>query len=177
MISAWTALDMDQAFYLTNGGVSGVGALTSSGSMMTGKSVSSTNLHTSLTNLNAAALPVPSSGIALNAGQKVPNGMVLTWQQWDQKIVVGGDSKYLRVWDAERELKYGDIPLNAESAVKTLSSSPDGLIAAGFKDGSVRLFDKRCTPAEAKLMTFRDHAGTILAATIRDDGENLITGW
>lgn len=174
LISAWTALDMDQAFYLTNGGgsISGAG-----GAMSSGKSVSSTNLHASLTNLNAAALPAPSSGIALNAGQKVPNGMVLTWQQMDQKIVVGGDSKYLRIWDAEKEMKYGDISLNADSAVKTLTSSPDGVIAAGFKDGSVRLFDKRCAPTDAKLMTFRDHTSTILAACIRDDCENLISGW
>lgn len=174
LISAWTALDMDQSFYLANGGATGgVGP----GGVMGSKSVSSTNLHASLTNLNAAALPVPSSGIALNAGQKVPNGMVLTWQQMDQKIVVGGDSKYLRIWDAEKELKFGDIPLNADCAVKTLTSSPDGLIAAGFKDGSVRLFDKRCTPQEAKLMTFRDHTCTILAANIRDDCESLISGW
>lgn len=181
LISAWAALDMDQAFYLpsSNGGSLGVaGAHSGVGSIvMGGKSVSHTNLHTSLTNLNAATLPVPSSGIALNAGQKVPNGMVLTWQQWDQKIVVGGDSKYLRIWDAENEMKFGDIPLNADSAVKTLSSSPDGLIAAGFKDGSVRLFDKRCTPQEAKLMTFRDHTSQILAANIRDDCESLISGW
>lgn len=171
LISAWTALDMDQAFYLTNGGASMSGAGVAMGS--SGKSVSSTNLHASLTNLNAA----PSSGIALNAGQKVPNGMVLTWQQMDQKIVVGGDSKYLRIWDAEKEMKFGDIPLNADSAVKTLTSSPDGVIAAGFKDGSVRLFDKRCAPVDAKLMTFRDHTSTILAACIRDDCENLISGW
>lgn len=169
LISAWPALDIDHNAY-----VSTVNTIANV------KSTSTNNLNTSLTNLTSAptAQPQSGSGFALNVGSRVTNGgMVMTWLQRNQVIAVGGDSKHLRLWDAAKELKIYDIPLNADSSIKTMSSARNGLIAAGFMDGSVRLFDKRCSAQEARIMTYRDHSGVVLATCLRDDCENLISGW
>ncbi|XP_055700757.1 regulatory-associated protein of mTOR [Phlebotomus papatasi] len=103
-------------------------------------------------------------------------GLVMTWQQNCQTLVAGGDFKVLRLWDTERELKLCDIPTDADSAVHILSSAPNGIFAAGCGDGSVRLFDKRCSPNDARFMTYMEHTDTILSVCLRDDCENLISG-
>ncbi|GAB0100210.1 regulatory-associated protein of mTOR [Sergentomyia squamirostris] len=103
-------------------------------------------------------------------------GLVTSWQQNFQTLVTAGDLKVLRLWDTERELKLWDIPTDADSAVNTLSSAPNGIIAAGCQDGSVRLFDKRCSPHDARFMTYMEHTRPILNVCLRDDCENLISG-
>lgn len=91
---------------------------------------------------------------------------------------MGGDTKHLRLFDAETELKLCDIPTGTDSAaVRVLTTAPNEIIAAGCTDGSVRLFDKRCAPTDARVMTYRETSGAILTACLRDDCENLITGW
>lgn len=104
-------------------------------------------------------------------------GIVTTWHQRSQQLCVGGYSRSLRLWDAERELKICDIPTGADSSVRVLSSSPSELIAAGCSDGSVRLFDKRLSPQDARIMTYREHNGAIITACLRDNSESLVTGW
>lgn len=99
------------------------------------------------------------------------------WQQKSQCVVVAGESKYIRIWNAETELKLCDIPTGSDSSVRVLSTASNEIIAAGCTDGSVRLFDKRCPPVDARVMTYRESTGFILAACLRDDCENLITGW
>ncbi|XP_022916408.1 regulatory-associated protein of mTOR isoform X2 [Onthophagus taurus] len=44
-----------------------------------------------------------------------------------------------------------------------------GLIAAGFTDGSVRIYDRRCGPNEAKLRTWMEHDCTVLGVQMRDE--------
>lgn len=157
LISAYSGLEMDQTC------ISGASS----------KSASNSTLNTCIsTNSQFSAVGQMST----NTVQYKP-GIVISWQQQDQVIVVGGSSKLLRLWDAEKELKIYDIVLNADSSVVSLSSSPNGIIAAGFFDGSIRLFDKRCSSQEAKFMTYREHQTSILAAVLRDDCENLISGW
>lgn len=105
-------------------------------------------------------------------------GLRTVWQQRSQTVIVAGDSRYLRCWDADTELRVCDIPTGADSAsVLVLSSAPNELIAAGCTDGSVRLFDKRCAPAEARVKVYRETSGHILTACLRDDCGHLVTGW
>uniref|UniRef100_A0A1B0CH83 Raptor N-terminal CASPase-like domain-containing protein n=1 Tax=Lutzomyia longipalpis TaxID=7200 RepID=A0A1B0CH83_LUTLO len=101
-------------------------------------------------------------------------GLVTSWQQNYQTLVAAGDFKYIRLWDTERELKMGDIATDTDSPVRTLSSAPNGIIAAGCMDGSVRLFDKRCSPQV--LTTYMEHTAPILDVCLRDDCENVISG-
>ncbi|XP_059613672.1 regulatory-associated protein of mTOR [Phlebotomus argentipes] len=103
-------------------------------------------------------------------------GLVTSWQQNFHTLVAGGDFKVLRLWDTERELKLWDMPTDADSAVHTISSAPNGIIAAGCADGSVRLFDKRCSPHDSRFMTYMEHTAPILSVCLRDDCEFLISG-
>lgn len=49
-----------------------------------------------------------------------------------------------------------------------------GLITIGCADGSVRLFDRRLNPNEAKVKTWREHSTWILDIQIR--GDKIISG-
>ncbi|EFA08847.1 regulatory-associated protein of mTOR isoform X1 [Tribolium castaneum] len=37
-----------------------------------------------------------------------------------------------------------------------------GMVVAGFQDGSIRVFDRRCSPTEARIAVFMEHSGPIL---------------
>lgn len=104
-------------------------------------------------------------------------GLVMAWQQQSETIVVGGDAKVLRCWDARTERKVCDLATGSDAAVSVLHASPySGYIAAGCRDGSVRLYDKRLPGGEARVRTYRETSGTVLAACLRDNGEHLVVG-
>ncbi|KAH8415303.1 hypothetical protein KR222_002726 [Zaprionus bogoriensis] len=109
------------------------------------------------------------------------SGIVTAWQQSSQHLVVGGGLwRYLRIWDVERELKLSDLHLGSDSSVCVLSpyvsNKRSDLIVAGCVDGSVRLFDKRCAPAEARIRALREHSAPILHACLRANETTLVTG-
>ncbi|XP_054727025.1 regulatory-associated protein of mTOR-like isoform X1 [Anastrepha obliqua] len=108
-------------------------------------------------------------------------GIVTAWQQWRQHLVVGGGvSRYLRIWDVERELKYCDMPIGSETSVRVLApfsyNLNSSIVVAGCGDGSVRLFDKRLPPQEARICVFREHIGAILSAFLKENQPMLVTG-
>lgn len=47
-------------------------------------------------------------------------GLVLRWDQPSQCMIVGGDSRVIRVWEAEREQRLCDLPSATDSAVTCL---------------------------------------------------------
>lgn len=102
-------------------------------------------------------------------------GISTCWQQRSQTIVVGGDSKCIRLWDAESEMKKCDLLTGLNSSVSTLTTAPNEIIAASFENGIVLLFDKRCPPTEARIKAYNEPS-PILAACLRDDGESMIVG-
>lgn len=52
------------------------------------------------------------------------------------------------------------------------------IVIAGCGDGSVRLFDRRLAPQDARVRTYREHTGWVLTAQLRKDGKGgLISGW
>uniref|UniRef100_A0A8D8PEE5 Regulatory-associated protein of mTOR n=1 Tax=Culex pipiens TaxID=7175 RepID=A0A8D8PEE5_CULPI len=102
-------------------------------------------------------------------------GLVMAWHQKTQTIMAAGEAKYVRLWDAEREMKVCDIPSGTDTTIIKLSCAPNGIFAAGCNDGSVRLFDRRCAPAEARFATFREHLNPILTVCLRDDCESLVS--
>ncbi|XP_068158364.1 regulatory-associated protein of mTOR [Drosophila tropicalis] len=109
-------------------------------------------------------------------------GIVTAWQQYSQQLIVGGGScRFLRIWDVERELRLNDLPLGrSEASVRVLSPFASNvrcdLIVAGCADGSVRLFDKRLAPQEARIHDYREHASPILHACLRANETTLVTG-
>lgn len=48
---------------------------------------------------------------------------------------------------------------------------------AGYADGAVRLFDRRLSPNEAKVHTYREHSQHVTCANLRSDqGCTLLSG-
>ena len=108
-------------------------------------------------------------------------GLVTAWQQCSQQLVVaGGVSRFIRIWDVERELRLCDIPIGNENRIRVLSpfanNTRSELIVGGCSDGSVRLYDKRCSPQEARIRTYREHSGAILSCCLKDNQSTLVTG-
>lgn len=58
-------------------------------------------------------------------------GLQTAWHQSTQTIIAAGESKYIRLWDAEKELKFLDIPVGSDFPVSHISCSPNALFAIG----------------------------------------------
>ncbi|XP_071450687.1 regulatory-associated protein of mTOR-like [Hetaerina americana] len=98
-------------------------------------------------------------------------GVVVSWDQLRQQVVVTGDVRVIRLWDAERELRLQDLPTGADSCVTGVSTDSGGgsLLVAGCGDGSVRLFDRRMGPQDSRVVTWREHSGWVVGAHLRTD--------
>ncbi|XP_067006454.1 regulatory-associated protein of mTOR isoform X2 [Anabrus simplex] len=105
-------------------------------------------------------------------------GLLMSWEQRVQQLVVAGDAKIIRIWDAESELKSQDLPTGTECCVTCLSTDLSGssLLVAGCSDGSVRLFDRRLAPHEARVMTWREHTSWVVDVHLRSGAEKVISG-
>lgn len=58
-------------------------------------------------------------------------GLQTAWHQSSQTIIAAGESKVIRLWDAEKELKYLDIPVGSDFPVTQISCAPNSLFAVG----------------------------------------------
>ncbi|XP_052896200.1 regulatory-associated protein of mTOR [Anopheles moucheti] len=124
---------------------------------------------------SAAKVSCTESAPVAHGSSTAPGGLILAWHQRSQTIMAAGEAKYIRLWDAEREMRICDIPSGSDTAVLKMSCAPNGLLAAGFYDGSVRIFDQRCAPSETRCATIREHINPVLAICLRDDCESLVT--
>ncbi|CAI0474807.1 unnamed protein product [Linum tenue] len=82
---------------------------------------------------------------------------VVDWQQQSGYLYASGEVSSVMVWDLEKEQLINSIPTSSDCSVSSLSASQvhGGQFAAGFVDGSVRLYDVR-TP-EMPVCTMRPH--------------------
>lgn len=87
------------------------------------------------------------------------SGLVADWQQGAGHLLVGGDVKVIRVFDAERELSIFDVPARSGSCITSLTSDQvaNQIFAAGFGDGAVRIYDKRLNARDAMIKLWKDH--------------------
>ncbi|XP_058791281.1 regulatory-associated protein of mTOR isoform X2 [Phymastichus coffea] len=108
------------------------------------------------------------------------SGLVTSWEQRTLTLAVTGDVKSVRLYDAETELKVQDIPTGADCCVSCINTDNRGnIMVVGCGDGSVRIFDRRLAPNEAKVMTYREHNAWVLGAYLKkmtDFDFKLITG-
>ncbi|CAG0912964.1 unnamed protein product [Notodromas monacha] len=108
-------------------------------------------------------------------------GVLLNWNQRCEQVAASGDVRVIRLWDTRRELRIADLPTGADCCVTCLSRSQDGnMIAAGCGDGTVRLFDVRLSPSDARVKVWREHPSWVLAAMLHEgDGSGLrvVSGW
>ncbi|XP_057536225.1 regulatory-associated protein of TOR 1 isoform X2 [Amaranthus tricolor] len=82
---------------------------------------------------------------------------VVDWQQQSGYLFVSGEVPSIKVWDLDKEQLVHSIPSSTDSCISALAASHvhGGQFAAGFADGSVKLFDIR-TP-EMLVCSTRPH--------------------
>ncbi|WVW84544.1 hypothetical protein I302_106578 [Kwoniella bestiolae CBS 10118] len=108
------------------------------------------------------------------------SGVLTAWEQQKGHLLVGGDMKVVRLWDATVERHLRDIATQAGANLTAIASDePEGnVFVAGFGDGVVRLFDKRAEDAgEVVLRTWRQHKIWIQSVHLqRGSMRELVTG-
>ncbi|CAH8606929.1 unnamed protein product [Schistosoma rodhaini] len=73
-----------------------------------------------------------------------PVGVVVHWSQHANQLMVSGDTRIIRIWDCLCESKLRDISTGSDTSVTCLTKSIDNhLLAAGFNDGGIRVWDVR----------------------------------
>ncbi|KAJ3774118.1 hypothetical protein FB446DRAFT_492928 [Lentinula raphanica] len=86
-------------------------------------------------------------------------GLVMDWKQSTGILLVGGDSKVIKTWDAQTEIQGLDIDTSSEAPVTSIASDPgpSQMFVAGFGDGWIKVFDRRLEEEEAIVQTHRGH--------------------
>lgn len=89
-------------------------------------------------------------------------GLISEWQQSRGSLLVSGDVKIIRIWDAPRELCIADIPARSSSSITALTSDQvaGNLFIGGFDDGSLRVYDRRMDPRESLVKTWWNNRDT-----------------
>ncbi|SSD61518.1 related to Target of rapamycin complex 1 subunit KOG1 [Saccharomycodes ludwigii] len=89
-------------------------------------------------------------------------GLLTEWQQIRGTLLVTGDVKIIRVWDALTENVEVDIPAKTSSLVTSLTSDQlsGNIFVAGFSDGSLRCYDRRLNPRDSMIRLWRSGVGS-----------------
>lgn len=106
-------------------------------------------------------------------------GLVLDWQQGQGKLLVAGDVKVIRVWNAATEICTNDIPARSGSCITSLTSDSvaGNIFCAGYGDGAIRVFDQRLKPAMAMVRVWREHKQWITNIHMQRGGmRELVSG-
>ncbi|XP_048319912.1 regulatory-associated protein of TOR 1 isoform X1 [Ziziphus jujuba] len=82
---------------------------------------------------------------------------VVDWQQQSGYLYASGEVSSIMLWDLDKEQLVNTIPTSSDCSISAMSASQvhGGQLAAGFVDGSVRLYDVR-TP-EMLVCTTQPH--------------------
>lgn len=106
------------------------------------------------------------------SGERGKSGLVCEWQQYSGKLIAGGNSGYLRVWDLEAEKCSSTIETNTDACVTTLTSAWDSenlgtnepkgspgygpnILVGGHSDGSLKIFDIRCSQVASEQSSIK----------------------
>ncbi|KAK5164237.1 Target of rapamycin complex 1 subunit kog1 [Saxophila tyrrhenica] len=103
----------------------------------------------------------------LVVSDKQSAGLVFDWQQGQGRVLVAGDERVIRVWHAGSELCISDIPARSGSCITSLTSDQvEGhIFVAGFGNGSVRVYDQRCSPRDSMVKTWAGHHKSWIVGT------------
>ncbi|KAI0327680.1 hypothetical protein GY45DRAFT_1327330 [Cubamyces sp. BRFM 1775] len=91
------------------------------------------------------------------------SGVVTDWKQAGGTLLVGGDSRIVRVWDAHTESQVMDLETNSDSPVTSLTSESGStsLFLASFADGAVKMFDRRLEEDNAVVRSYHQHVSWV----------------
>ncbi|KAI5779073.1 putative TORC1 growth control complex subunit Kog1 [Geopyxis carbonaria] len=107
------------------------------------------------------------------------SGLIADWQQGRGTMLVGGDVKVIRVWDAPREMCMSDIPARSGSCITSLTSEQvaGNIFVAGFGDGALRVYDRRLNPRDSMVKVWKDHKSWIVKVHMQRGGmRELVSG-
>ncbi|RXW18505.1 hypothetical protein EST38_g7341 [Candolleomyces aberdarensis] len=90
-------------------------------------------------------------------------GMVIDWRQAAGTLLVGGDSRVIKVWDAQTETQGLDLDTNSDSPVTSICSDHNSnqTFIATFADGVVKIFDRRLEEEDAIVRTYSEHTSCV----------------
>ncbi|KAL6712529.1 Target of rapamycin complex 1 subunit kog1 [Coniothyrium glycines] len=106
-------------------------------------------------------------------------GLVFDWQQGRGSILVAGDVKVIRVWNAGTEVCTSDLPARSGSCITSLTSDQveGDVFVAGFGDGAIRVYDQRQKPATAMVKVWKEHKQWITNVHVQRGGQReLVSG-
>lgn len=106
------------------------------------------------------------------------SGVILSWNQLEQKLIASGETRVIRLWDARKEMRIRDLNIGADTCVTSICTDESHLICIGCSDGSVRVFDDRLMPHDSRVHTFYEHKGWIINAHLypHEDRFLIISG-
>ncbi|KAI7963612.1 hypothetical protein MJO29_004039 [Puccinia striiformis f. sp. tritici] len=84
-------------------------------------------------------------------------GSVTDWQQSTGLLLIGGNSRDIKVWNSRRERSIEDIKSRSNSCLTSISSDHHAgwMISAGFGDGSIRIYDRRKPSKNSLVKVYR----------------------
>lgn len=84
-------------------------------------------------------------------------GLLSEWQQSRGTLLVTGDTKVIKVWDAPREKNILDVPIRSTSQILTMTSDQvsGNIIIGGFQDGSMRIYDRRLDSKDSMVKVYQ----------------------
>lgn len=107
-------------------------------------------------------------------------GIVTDWRQAGGNLLIGGDARVIRLWDAHTESQVlvssmlvvlelrliclgQDLDTNSESPVTSIASDHGSsqIFVAGFADGMAKIFDRRLAENNAVVRSYSDHTSWI----------------
>jgi regulatory associated protein of mTOR len=104
---------------------------------------------------------------------------ITQWHQRTNTAFAGGVTKFIRLWNAEKEMKEVDYPAGSDHPISLISCPVNevNLFVTGYGDGCVRLFDRRLAPSEAKVMSYHEHGDSLIELCMKNDGHTIISAW
>ncbi|KAJ6541734.1 hypothetical protein B0H19DRAFT_1174442 [Mycena capillaripes] len=99
------------------------------------------------------------SGLTEIVNMRQGAGVVMDWTQSAGILLVGGDSRTIKVWDAQTETPILDLDTNSESPVTaiTCDMEPSQIFAASFANGEVKIFDRRQPEENSVIRKYVEH--------------------
>jgi len=100
-------------------------------------------------------------------------GLVFEWQQSRGQVLVAGDVRSIRVWNAGTEICTADINARSGAPITSLTSDQvEGwLFIAGFGDGALRIYDQRAKPQSALVKIWKEHKSWVTNVHLQRGGQ------
>ncbi|KAG8726719.1 hypothetical protein FRC11_014646, partial [Ceratobasidium sp. 423] len=104
------------------------------------------------------------------------SGLVSDWQQESGLLLVGGDSRVVRVWDGFQELCLAEIFTQMDTCVTSVAFDPDGPNAflASSADGRLCLYDRRIGGNASMVRNWHRHQSWIESLHWQKGGNKAI---